>query len=153
MPQRWRTQEIQGAQITNTETGEVTDLGTITGLVPQQARRKNRREIKFMLIDIEAMPKLAMSKGEWKLFWQVVSYTDRERGEARVTTGELAKAIGWNVPNTSRALKKMADRNILLKEAIGVWRVNPLLMTRKQVEKWEIDMRHAPAIDWEGDEP
>ena len=76
MPRRWREHEIQQAQFTNGETGEVI-AGTLTGLVPQQSRRrKKRKEIKFAMIDIEAMPKLVMSKGEWSLFWAVVSYTD-----------------------------------------------------------------------------
>lgn len=152
MPRRWRQHEVTKAQITNEATGEIIS-GTITGLVPQQQRRsKARREIKFVMIDIEAMPKLAMSKGEWKLFWAVVKYTDRERGESRVQTSELADAIGWNGPNTSRAISRLCKRGILIKERVGVLRVNPQLMTRKSVDKWEADMASAPAIDWEGED-
>jgi len=32
-----------------------------------------------------------------------------------------------------------------------VWRVNPRLMSRKDVAKWEIEMANAPKVDWEGE--
>src|SRR5690606_33775148 len=137
--------------ILNETTGEIIS-GTITGLVPQQQRRRRRRkEIKFAMIDIEAMPRLAMSKGEWSLFWKVVSYTDRERGESRVSTKELAEQMGWLGANTSRALTKLCRRGVLIRESPGVLRVNPKLMSRKQVEQWELDMEKAPDIDWDGE--
>ncbi len=144
---------MHGATAENQKTGEIIELGTVTGLVPQQQRRsKARKEIKFVMIDIEAMPKLKMTKGEWSLFWLVVSFTDRERGESRVRTAELAEGVGWNSQNTSRAITKLVGRGILIRERVGVLRVNPQLMTRKTVDKWEIDMRSAPKIDWEGEE-
>lgn len=151
MPRRWRQHEVKGARLTNAETGEVIE-GDFTGLVPVQPRRaKNRREIKFMLVDIEAMPRLQMSKGEWTLFWNVIKYVDRERGDARVSTAELAETIGWLPQNTSRALSKLRERNILIRERQGVWRVNPKLMSRSAVDKWQIDMESAPRIDWDGE--
>jgi hypothetical protein len=123
-----------------------------TGMVPVQPKRpKNRREIKFAMIDMQAMPKLKMSKGEWSLFWLVVSYTDLERGEARIATGELSKELGWAGPNTSRALSRLAERNILIKEGPGVWRANPRLLARGTVDKWELHMADAPAVDWDGE--
>ena len=151
MPRRWREHEIQQAQFTNGETGEVI-AGTLTGLVPQQSRRrKKRKEIKFAMIDIEAMPKLVMSKGEWSLFWAVVSYTDRERGESRVSTKELADRLDWEGSNTSRALTKLCRRNIIIRERPGVLRVNPRLIARGQVDQWESAMEKAPEIDWTGE--
>ena len=149
---RWREQEIKGATATNTETGELIELGDIRGHVPVAPRRpKNGRRVKFMLVDIEAMPRLQMSKGEWSLFWHVIQYTDPERGEARVSTGELAEALDWLPANTSRGLGRLRDRNILIRERQGVWRVNPRLMSRKQVEKWMADAEMAPPVDWDGE--
>lgn len=148
---RWREQEFLGAKALNHDTGEVTDLGDIIAMVPQQQRRKTaRREIKFAMIEIEAMPKLKMSKGEWTLFWTVVRHTDREWGVSRIQTSELAEAMGWSAPNTSRAISRLVARAILIRERAGVLRVNPLLLSRKSVDKWEVDMETAPKIDWEG---
>jgi hypothetical protein len=151
-PGRWRTQEIRDATGTDEKTGELIELGTITGMIPVVPRRgKARKEIKFMMIDIEAMPALKMSKGQWQLFWNIISFTDRERGEARVSTGELAKAMGWHSQNTSRALTELRERNIIIREGQGIWRVNPRLMSRKDVAKWELEMAEAPRIDWDGE--
>lgn len=151
MPRRWRQHEVKGARLTNAETGEVIE-GDFSGLVPVQPRRgKNGRRVKFMLVDIEAMPRLQMSKGEWSLFWNVVMHTNAETGEARVATAELAEMIGWNPANTSRSLGRLRDRNILLRERQGVWRVNPRLMSRKQVDKWQVDAEAAPRVDWDGE--
>lgn len=142
---------MHGATATNPANGELIELGTITGLVAQQQRRsKARREIRFVMIDIEAMPRLSMSKGEWSLFWLVVKRTDREAGECRVQTAELATDLDWLPNNVSRSLAKLRKRGILIKERAGVWRVNPQLMSRKSVDKWELDMKSAPEIDWEG---
>jgi hypothetical protein len=152
MPRRWRQHEVKGARLTNKETGEVIE-GDFSGLVPVQSRRsKSGRRVKFMLVDIEAMPRLQMSKGEWSLFWNVVMHTNPETGEARVATAELAENLGWLPANTSRSLGRLRDRNILLRERQGVWRVNPLLLSRKQVEAWRVDMDTAPRIDWDGDD-
>ena len=148
---KWRTQEIRDATGVIEATGELIELGTVRGMVPVVPRRaKTRKEIKFMMIDIEAMPELRLTKGQWQLFWRLISYVDRERGEARVSTAELAVRMGWSAPNTSRALSEMVRRNIILKEQRGVWRVNPRLMSRKDVAKWELEMKDAPRIDWEG---
>lgn len=152
MPQRWRQHEVKGARLTNRETGEVIE-GDFSGLVPVQPRRaKNGRRVKFMLVDIEAMPRLQMSKGEWSLFWQVVMHTNPETGEARVSTNELAGTLGVAPANASRSLGRLRDRNILMRERQGVWVVNPRLMSRKQVEKWQADADAAPHIDWDGAE-
>jgi len=151
-PGRWRTQEIRDATGTDEKTGELIELGTITGMVPVVPRRaKARREIHFMMVDIDVMPQLKMSKGEWQLFWHLISFTDRERGEARVTTSSLSRLLGWTSQNTSRSLTRLAERNVILREDRGVWRVNPRLMSRKDVAKWEIEMANAPKVDWEGE--
>lgn len=151
--QRFKETELHGAHIVDQETGEVVPLGNITALQPVAPRRsKSRKEIKFMLVNIEAMPRLKMSKGEWSLFWAVVSYVDRERGEARVATGELARSLDWLPHNVSRSLSALARRGILVRVERGVWQISPLLMTRKAVDKWEIDMESAAPIDWDGAE-
>lgn len=148
---RWRETKIENVTAINPETGEVIHLENLSGRVPITPKKK-RRELKFMLVDIEAMPELKMSQGLWSLFWQVVKFTDKERGEARVMTKELAEALGWTSQNTSRALGRLRKRGILLRINQGVWMVNPRLMSRKGVEKWELDMEEAPQIDWRGDD-
>lgn len=150
--QRYRETRFVGATRTDPETGEVTDMGDFTALQPiTPSRRKTRREIKFMMVDIEAMPRLRMSKGEWSLFWQLVSYVDRERGEARVSTKELSKQLGATASNVSRTLSRLQQRGILLRLEVGVWRISPRLMSRKAVEQWALDMEKAPLIDWDGE--
>lgn len=138
----------------NQETGELIELGDISGMTPAQSRRKkSRREIKFVMVAIsmDAMPRLIMAKGEWTLFWTLVSYVDMERGEARVSTKELAEKVGRFPQDVSRSLSRMVKRNIILRERQGVWRVNPHLLARGTIEQWEVDMRDAPEIDWDGE--
>ena len=69
-----------------------------------------------------------------------------------MSTGELADALGWHPANTSRGLSGLVRRGILIRERQGVWRVNPLLMSRQAVEKWQLERDGSPKIDWEGGE-
>lgn len=153
-PTRWRRSELRNATAVNQGTGEVIELGDISGMAPAQSRRKkSRKEIKFVMVAIsmDAMPRLNMAKGEWTLFWTLVSYLDLERGEARVSTKELAEKVDRFPQDVSRSLTRLRKRNILIRERQGVWRVNPHLLARGTVEQWEVDMRTAPTIDWDGE--
>lgn len=142
---------MRSATAVNKQTGELIELGDISGMSPAASRKKKtRKEIKFVMvaISLEAMPRLRMAKGEWTLFWTLVSYLDMERGQARVSTKELAEVIDRAPQDTSRALSNLRRRNIVIREAQGVWRINPHLLTRGTIEQWEIEMRDAPDIDW-----
>lgn len=144
---RLKRTELRDATATNQTTGEIIELGNLSGMVPSGRARK-RKELKFAMVNLETVTQLEMSKGVWKLFWQVVAHMDRESGQSRVTTAELALLLGWSGPVTSRALSSLATRGILIRHRMGVWRINPLLLTRNSAVQWEEEMVGAPAIDW-----
>lgn len=153
-PKRWRKTEMRNATITDLSTGEIVPIGDLTVEVPQQTRRaKVRREVKFVMVAIsmEAMPKLRMSTGEWQLFWTLAAHIDKERGTASISTGVLAQELDRRGPHVSRSLGDLRRRGIIIQEARGVWRFNPLLLARGSVEDWAKDMDGAPRIDWDGE--
>jgi hypothetical protein len=126
------------------ETGEIVDLAQH----PKQ-RRRPRREIRFVLVEVEnTMRHLEMTSKEWTLFWEMAARVDRENGEIRVRTAELAAALDIVPQNASRLLRRLRDRHILIEEGLSIWRINPKLLTRGSAERWAADMDDAPAIVW-----
>lgn len=156
MAKRFREQEIRNAQAVHPETGEVTDLGTLTGLVPQlPTRAKAKREIRFAMVQTrsrtgQGLSALHLSGVEWRTFWALADFMILETGQARVRTVELAGILGYTTDFTSRVLGRLRRRNVLIREQPGVWRFNPLVMGYGSVEAWAKRMEDAPAIDWEG---
>ena len=135
----------------NPDTGEMVEFGDVTGEQPIHNRRA-RRGIKFVMIDMETMPQMRLSKNRWTLFWKLVSYVDKERGVARITTAALSRELGWTRQNTSRELGVLRKRNIIIRIEEAVWQINPRILSRKMAERWEVDMEKAPYVDWEGNE-
>jgi DNA-binding transcriptional ArsR family regulator len=128
----------------NPETGELEEMAA----APKK-RRRPRKEIRFVLVEVEnTMRHLRMTTNEWALFWELAAVTDRESGQARIRTAELAEKLEVAPQNVSRLLRNLRDRNIILSEGLSVWRISPRLLTRQAVERWEKDMQDAPGIKW-----
>jgi len=156
MAKRYREQEIRNATAVNPDTGEVTDLGTLTGLVPQvPTRAKAKREVRFVMVQTrsraaKSLMDLHLSGVEWRVVWAVADYLILETGMARVKTAELAGILGYTPRFTSRVLGRLRRRNVLIREAAGVWCFNPRIVGYGSVEGWAKRMEDAPEIDWEG---
>lgn len=156
MARRYREQELRNAQSVNPDTGEVTELGTLTGLVAQQpTRAKTKREVRFTMVQTRSrtysgLSKLNLSGAEWRLFWTLADYVSLDTGSARVQTRELAGILGYREDHCSRVLGRLRRRGILLREGTGKWRFNPQLLGFGSVDGWAKQMDDAPKIDWEG---
>jgi hypothetical protein len=127
----------------NRDTGELVDMES----TPKK-RRRVRREIRFVMIEVESARNLRLTGKEWEMFWEFAAATDRENGQARIRTAELAKRLEMIPQNVSRMLRKLKDRNVILEEGLSVWRINPRLLTRGSVERWQVDIDAAPGIQW-----
>lgn len=156
MAKKYREQEFLKMQTVNRETGEITEHGDMTALVPQlPTRAKARREVRFVMVQIRSktarsLSDLHLSGVEWRIFHALADFVVLDTGQARVHTRELAAILGYTPRFTSRVLSRLRARNVLIREGTGVWRFNPLLVGYGSIEAWAGRMEDAPRIDWEG---
>jgi hypothetical protein len=124
------------------------------GTNPQ--RRTNKQRSKkvasgYVMVDTESFGMLDLSRQEYRVFSFLLSKVDGA-GEIRVTNQYISKAIGMTSNNVSRTMKSLRERDIVISEGYGVWRINAWIAWVGEWKKWNKASQDDPEPTWSTEE-
>lgn len=125
-------------------TGEVVDISITEG---RGRRKKGARKV-FALIDVEATAKLDLTPSQWRVLMQLIRAINKETGESRVSTAEIAREVGMAASNVSRTLSELRARRIVRTITPGAHRVSPHIAFRGSADEWDLATDETPEPDW-----
>jgi DNA-binding transcriptional ArsR family regulator len=91
---------------------------------------------RFAYVDAESMSMLDLTRQEWRVFQYMIGMIDQGTNTIRVTGVFIAKSIGMTQANVSKTLKALKERNIIIQEDHGVYRINSWIAWTGSYEKW-----------------
>lgn len=109
--------------------------------------RKRRVSQSFAMIDAESIGMLDLSRQEYRVFSFLLSKVDGS-GEIRVTNAYIAKSIGMTAVNVSKTMRLLRERQIVLAEGYGVWRINAWIAWVGEWKKWGKAAADDPEPTW-----
>jgi len=103
----------------------------------------------FGLADLERIADLELTNQEQRVFWTIARALTKDSGSiARIATSEIAERTGIHKSNVASTLASLRRRNIITRERVGVWVVNPWIMYAGSAEDWETATAEAPEPEW-----
>lgn len=125
-------------------TGEVVDIS----IAETRGRRKKGVRKVFALIDVNATAKLDLTPSQWRVLMQLIKAINKETGESRISTAEIARELGMASANVSRTLSELRARSIVQTERAGLHHVNPHIAFRGSADEWDDATDAAPEPEW-----
>jgi len=109
--------------------------------------RKRRVSQAFAQVDLESIGMLDLSRQEYRVFSCLLSKVD-PTGEIRVTNMYLARSAGMSESNVSKTMRVLRERNIVIAEGYGVWRINAWIAWVGEWKKWGKAVADDPEPTW-----
>lgn len=109
--------------------------------------RKRRVSQAYVMLDTESVGMLDLSRQEQRVFAFLLSKMDPS-GEIRVTTSYVAKSIGMTANNASKTMRSLRERQVILAESYGVWRLNANIGWMGEWKKWARAAADDPEPIW-----
>lgn len=109
--------------------------------------RKRRVSQAFAQVDLESIGMLDLSRQEYRVFSCLLSKVD-PTGEIRVTNMYLARSAGMSESNVSKTMRVLRERNIVIAEGYGVWRINAWIAWVGEWKKWGKAAADDPEPTW-----
>ncbi len=132
--------------------GKVDATGdSVTIVAPRRRKRKRGWREHVAMIDLDCVKRLELSGLEYAVLFAVMAGVPEKGGRvAFVTVGEIAEAAHSTTPSVSRALKSMAERNIIWRpdNRTGRLAVSAWLMFNGDFDSWAVEVEMDPEPVW-----
>jgi hypothetical protein len=87
-----------------------------------------------------------LSSATFAIFLALSAFIERDTGRLRCSQRQLAKMTGIDVGDTHRALDRLVEIGVLIREGKGKYRVHPSVMWRGQLSGREKAEETAPRL-------